>query len=164
MSNPSGSITSAVANLEVIPAVGTVPVSRWPGFVRDNAYAVEVVGDLAYVAITGGGVIILDLLDPTNPALVGQYNTPGSAEGIAVAGHYAYIAERTSGLLVLDVSNPEQPTLVGQLDTTGQALDVQVVGPYAYGADGPAGLRVIDVSHPAAAKSASNPLLIINLL
>ncbi|MFM6405747.1 MAG: DUF4347 domain-containing protein, partial [Microcystis sp.] len=40
-----------------------------------NAYGVQIVGRYAYVADGGSGLQIIDITDPTNPTLRGNYNT-----------------------------------------------------------------------------------------
>ena len=119
----------------------TVPL---PGVVR----GVAVTGGYAYIADREGGLRVVDVSTPANPAEVGFYDTPGHAYGVAVAGGYAYIADWGGGLRVVDISNPVNPTEVGFYQTP-VAKSVAVAGNYAYVADGyPGGLRVIDISTP----------------
>jgi len=102
---------------------------------------VAVVGGYAYVA-DGRGLRVVDISDPTNPAEVGFYDTPGYAYDVAVAGGYAYVADGR-GLRVVDVSDPSNPTEVGFYDTPGSAADVAVAGGYAYVADWNGGLLIL---------------------
>jgi len=91
--------------------------------------------------------VVINVSDPTDPTLVGGYDTSGYAWGVAVAGDNAYIADEGSGLVVVDVSDPTDPTFVGGYDTLSYAEGVTVAGGYAYAADGGNGLVVIDVSN-----------------
>jgi hypothetical protein len=60
-----------------------------------------VVGWHAYVADGYAGLRVISVLDPTNPAEVAFYDTPGIAFGVAVAGENVYIANRDAGLLIV---------------------------------------------------------------
>ncbi|WP_196803199.1 cadherin domain-containing protein, partial [Dolichospermum circinale] len=94
------------------------------------------------------GLQIIDISNPTNPTLKGNYNTSDSANGVQVVGNYAYVADGGAGLQIIDISNPTNPTLKGNYDTPSDAIDVQVVGSYAYVADSYSGLQIIDISNP----------------
>jgi len=110
--------------------------------------AVVVQGNTSYVGV-GPRLVILDVSDLANPALVGRSPMfPDIVEGVAVAGSYAYVADGERGLRIVDVSNPAAPAEVGFYDTPGIAYDVAVVGAYAYVADGQAGLRIVGISDP----------------
>jgi len=93
--------------------------------------------------------VVLDVSDPSNPTLVGQYDTAGTSYGVYVSGNYAYIADFHKGLSIVDVSNPSKPKLIGRCATPGHALDVYVSGNHAYVAGENAGLVVVDVSDPS---------------
>ncbi len=114
-----------------------------------NARAVNLVGNLAYVADGGAGLQVVDVSNPAAPKRLGGYDTSGSANGLQVVGHLVYVADDTGGLQVIDVSNPAVPVRLGGYDTAGLAMAVQVVGNLAYVADFTSGLQVIDVSNPA---------------
>jgi len=130
---------SVVGQTEVLPDV-----------VQD----VEVAGGYAYVADGKGGLLIIDVSDPTSPQKLSFYDTPiGSAIGVAVWEHYAYVAAHDyfapyMGVLwIIDVRDPAFPQEVGSCDIPGYAWDVTVKGNYAYVTD-ETGLRIIDVSDP----------------
>mgnify|MGYP002031402613 CR=1 FL=1 len=94
-----------------------------------------------------GGLVVLDVSDPTNPTWVG--NTSGYTMDVVVSGGYAYVADYYDGLVVVDVSDPTNLTWVGGLDTYDRAYDVEVVNGYAYVVHYYDGLVVVDVSDPA---------------
>lgn len=105
------------------------------------------------------GLRIVDVADPTHPAIVGTFNTPGPALGVAAAPHeIALIAEGPSsegsahiggGLRTVNVSDPTHPTSAGFYDTPQAARKVVASGDYAYVADGQSGLRIVSISDPA---------------
>ncbi|HAB18940.1 MAG TPA: hypothetical protein PLX89_03845 [Verrucomicrobiota bacterium] len=122
------------------------------------AFGVQVVGNLAYVAVADGeeGLKILDVSDPTRPVLVGSFDTSEDAFTVQVVGSRAYLAADAAGLIILDVSNPSSPRLLGENSIASEAYVVRVVGDLAYVADNTNGLLIFDVSDPTAPKLKSN--------
>lgn len=81
------------------------------GFAR----AIHVDGPYLYVADQGGGLLVVSVLDPSAPALLGAYNPVNSVYGVAVDGDQAVILEHSayivaSGVRVVDVTSPTGPT------------------------------------------------------
>ncbi len=116
--------------------------------IGDEAAAVSVQGDYAFVAAFDDGLRVVDVSDPANPKEVGHCDTPGLAWGIFVSGSYAYVADEGS-LCVIDVSDPANPYEAGYYVTPGNPHAVFISGPYAYVAARGYGLRVIDISDPS---------------
>ena len=132
-----------------------------PSTVADIAIS----GGYAYVANGSNGLRIIDVSDPTNPKVVGDFyrkvdGAPaGNYVGVSVSGDYAYLTDSDyglfsdAGLLVIDVSDPTNPKEVGSYSSSDfNTIDaVSVSGGYAYVAGdnyGTGGLRIIDVSDP----------------
>src|SRR2546426_5815546 len=90
-------------------AENPVLVGTWPGIPRGDALAVAVSGAHAYVAAGDGGLLVIDLTNPTAPVQVSSYLTSGEALAVVIAGNYAYVACGDAGLQVIDVSNPTAP-------------------------------------------------------
>ena len=149
-----GLLSAADLGLEVI--------GSWPLPPRGPAQAVAVSGGDAYVA--AGGLLVLDISNPTNPQPVGGLEGSGYPPGetdyaLAVAGNYAYLAEGTwhrYGLQVIDISNPANPRRAGACAFDGGGgYDLAVSGNYAYvagswleGTNRVDGQQVIDISTP----------------
>lgn len=116
-------------------------------------YAVQKVGNLAYVACGGsgeiptkdGGLQIVDVSVPSAPRIVGSYRPSTPVLGVRVVGNRAYLAAHDGGIVVLDVTDPASPSLLGEADTPGEAWGIDVEGDLAYVADGAAGLALVDV-------------------
>src|SRR5262245_32365468 len=89
----------------------------YPG---DNRYAdVWGEGNYAYLgSYAGNGVMIIDISDPTNPKLVGNY-TPaegGRFQDVIVTGGIGYFSsESRGGLHIVDVRDPANPVLLSQI-------------------------------------------------
>jgi hypothetical protein len=114
----------------------------------DNALAVAVQGNYAYVADEDDGIRIIDIVDPNNPIEVSYYDTPGDASDVAVSGNYAFVADWEAGMRVLDISNPANPFEVGYYDP-GYVRGIAIQDNYAYLAADTDGLIMVDISDPA---------------
>ncbi len=119
-------------------------VGQWGG----SSYAVETVGDTAYVGI-GPRVVVLDISTPAEPVFLGQSPVlPELVMGIAVQGDYVYVAASYGGFHVLDVSDSANIEWVGEYGIAGQCWNVGVSGDYAYVAEYEGFVHVFDVSTP----------------
>ncbi len=105
---------------------------------------VQVVGNLAYVAVQSSGLEILDITDPGAVVRLGGYESSGDAYDLAVVGSLVYFADGSGGLQILDVSDPAAVVHVGAYDSYSR--EVEVVGNLAYVADGD--VQILDVSDP----------------
>ena len=56
--------------------------------------------------------------------IIGQYDTPGYANGVVVLNDKAYVADGDAGLQVIEIADPSEPRLHGSMETS-----------YAYGID-----------------------------
>jgi hypothetical protein len=113
-----------------------------------HANAVDVQGDLAYVASGGAGLVVVDVTDRNNPVIAAVHDTPGNANDVKLSGDLALVSDGSAGLVIVDVTNPWQPTRRAVFDTSGDARDVAVQGTVVFLADGPGGLRLIDLANP----------------
>jgi len=126
-------------------------IARWAEF-QTSVRDIVLVGRLAYVAIYGDGLLILDIDDPTAPEEFGRLDTDGLVWRLAVSGTTVYIAQvgNPHNLLIIDASDPRVPILVGSLALGGTVETLAVQGDYVYLACyGESLLRIVDVSDPA---------------
>ena len=110
------------------PTVQPLLPGKWPAWPRGEARGVKVVGNYAYVVLSGGNLAVFDVSNPANCLRVGGYDIGGIANDVTVSGNYAYVANETAGMQVMDVSNPSNCVRVGGYDTSGAAFDVAVSG------------------------------------
>lgn len=79
---------------------------------------------------------IIDVSTPSNPTLLGSFNSGSALNGVYVSGSYAYLAStnNTAELTVVNVSNPAAPTQAATLNLgdTADATSIFVTGGYAY--------------------------------
>jgi hypothetical protein len=125
----SGDEGGGIYVVNIANPVAPVSVGTWsiPGYVG----AIEVAGNLAYVANGDLGLRILDVANPAAPVELARFDTAGDAVGVDLFKHYAYVADHSRGLAVIDVTNPAAPLLAGVWQS-GWAEDIVVSGDYAY--------------------------------
>ena len=105
--------------------------------------------DYLLSACGSGGLMILDISDPSAPFPALNLPLPGVLEDLFILDHHAYIAAGEAGLVILDIENPLLPEMVGQYDSPYWASAVFAESDYAYLGDSGAGLRVVDISSPS---------------
>lgn len=120
-------------------------------FLPDAVSAVDVVGDLAYVANLDGGMTLIDVATAQQPRILGGVQAvvaDGAAAGafdLEVVGRWAYLAT-SQGLAVIDVAVPRDPQLVTVIKTDGVATALALGGGYAYVSAQRDGLVVYDLT------------------
>jgi len=93
---------------------------------------------------------IIDVSDPTAPALVASTGHGHRIYDVDIDGNYAYVGVVT-GLAIVDISNPTAPVTVGTLSVPGWTFSVEKVGNYVYmGSWQTSGFLIVDVTNPAA--------------
>jgi len=122
-----------------------------------TAFDVAVSGDRAYVVYgrwpeplpdETGGLLVVDIKDPTQPAIVGNCPIEGQPHALAISGRHAYVASWPHGLYVMEIADRSNPRQVGECRIGGQAFDVAIRGARAYVAALHGGTRVVDVKNP----------------
>ncbi len=125
---------------------------------QSNSYCrTFAIDNYLYIASQTSGLQIVDVTDPSSPALVGSNDTPQSAQDVVVAGNYAYLADGAGALMIFDVTNPNTPSLIGNIIISGYPLSLFIEGSFAYLPATYSGLNIIDISDP------SNPQIEGNL-
>jgi hypothetical protein len=117
---------------------------------------IDVAGGLAYVTAMrdvalpeggfSGGLLIVDVSNPSSPVVIGRASAPGQPLDVTVVGMTAYIAGESKGLSVLDVSDPLAPRLLGSYDTPGFASKSAVSGTLVAVADLAGGVELLRTS------------------
>ncbi len=109
------------------------------------------------LALNGlGGLLILDVSDPSAPKKVSPDLGPPFVDGpvmaLALREDYAYIGVGPR-LVVVDVSDPKHLSVLGSTEVLPCKLtDIAVAGDHAFLASGRGGLRVLDFSDPGSPK------------
>lgn len=119
--------------------VGKTPML--PELVND----VVIQGNHAFLAVGDSGLMVLSLINPTNPLAVAQLDTPGFSRQLTVNDNQLFIADGDNGLQIIDITNPEIPIL-GDNVSIGYATDLEISGDYVFLTDAGGYLRVIDLN------------------
>ena len=130
--NRDGSLTTADWNgtgqLDLFPFVHSLV--GWNVSVS-SPYDLDVDGDHAFVADGSAGLQVLDITDPANPLIVGNWNPERTCIAVDVSGDIAALCFSDGGFRLVDVSNPALPVLIDS-SPTGNYRDVEIVGNRAY--------------------------------
>ncbi len=121
----------------------------------DYAGSVFVEDGYAYVAALENGFYIVDINDPAQPFVVGNYTDTDEVYDVYVDGTLACLADRGDDLIrLVDVSDPANPYETGNC-AGDLPVSVYVQDDYAYIAEAPwellpqKGMRVVDISDPS---------------
>lgn len=129
-----------------------------PGWGSPEAWDLQVVGEVLYVAAFRQGLWIYDISDPINPIALGNFtDLQSESRGLHVVGAYCYVGEAWNGLAIYDISDPANPTRVALYNTDadispGEPAEFhcgRVVDGLAYWGAGNHGLVIVDVADPA---------------
>lgn len=121
-----------------------------------NFQEVAVRNNLAYLAAMQGGLLIVNVSDPSAMFQVSGLNTIGSATHLLLQGDYAYVAVggQNSSTIIVDVLDPAHPFVAGQYYLVGHFADYAEETGLAYACDTWYGIRIFDLSMP------TNPTLV----
>ncbi len=101
-----------------------------------NGSEVELDGDLAYMTVYGGGVVVYDLSTPSDPVLLGTYNTPQQATTAVAKSGILYVATSPSNVLqIIDAAQPSLTTYVDEYATLGYPFQIEVADGRIYVAE-----------------------------
>ena len=60
---------------------------------------------IVYIADYQNGLIIVDLMDISNPTVIGRHFDGGHSYDVVVVGDIAYVADREDGLEIIKIKN-----------------------------------------------------------
>ncbi|NHJ48699.1 MAG: hypothetical protein FK733_13020 [Asgard group archaeon] len=117
-----------------------------------EAMIVAVKDNIAFVLDTAdldpGGLMIINISDPTSPELLSSLYDGGTAMEIAVGDDIVYIADGQDGIEIINVTDLENPVEIYQYPVSTFSSDVELVGDLLYTANWDYGLEIFNVSNP----------------
>ena len=128
------------------------------GFFPTPSTVVGVCGRDRYAFAVGelSGVLVVDVVDPARPVLVGATNIFRGVQNIAVNGNFVYVTDRWS-IRVFDVADPAKPKAGKPLTfTEGIPRTLVIRGSSAYLTADNFGFYTLDLTDPAAPKVAGS--------
>ena len=146
-------VTHALGNLTQPSAP---PANFTPGMQLKPMAQIHLASDYTDVAIGGPnashlyaasnwGLEIFTLIEPTQPARIGEIATPGRARSVAVEGETAYVADGAAGVQIIDTSVPSKPRIVKTLGGFTNVHRVRVADSKLYALDHERGMLVFNV-------------------
>ena len=125
-----------------------------------SALRVHVEGNLAFVIdygeSTSHGLIIVNVSNPVQPEILGEYHAGGLPFAIESVDEIVYIADQEEGLRIIDISDPTHPTEIEGYVGSGMAFDLEIVGDLLFLADYEYGMVILNISTP------NNPVFVSN--
>jgi len=115
----------------------------------NNVSYVKVVGNIAYLLLTGdmgNGLYLVDVSNPENPQLMSRYQTPFPMSATVSDGK-AYIYDSGLGLEIINVSNPNLLHYIGSYYPVGDVLAMEVIGNRAYLSISSLGLYILNMDN-----------------
>lgn len=107
---------------------------------------------IVYLATGNGGVMQINVSDPSSPDTIKAYDTPRLAMDLAIKDTLVYVAD-VSSLQIINFANPLDPYFVGSVPMPNTCCGIFVVDSFVYavcastnGYNG--SLQVVDVSNP----------------
>lgn len=95
-----------------------VPAALGAVQIANSCLGICVRNGRAYLALGQAGIQIVDVSDPTQPRLLGSFDTPGSAQEVAVIpGQIACVADGVAGLQIIEISDESQPAALRAFPT-----------------------------------------------
>lgn len=86
-------------------------VYEMPKGLYEQLHDIKISGEHLYIGSQSGGVVAIDVTDPTSPQLVGSADTDGRANNLVIIGNYAYAVSH-HGIYTINISNPEEMSIV----------------------------------------------------
>ena len=108
------------------------------------------------------GIVILDVVDPSNPKILAEYtkDLTGGVHNVFIDGKYVYALSAGRRYDIIDISNPKEPKTVSsyQVFEPGASIhDVWVEDGIAYSSNWRYGVHMVDVGNGIAGGSPTNP-------
>lgn len=99
----------------------------------------------------GRVVIVADLTDPSDPAVVGELVLGGRIQAIAAAGNIVAAVIKTLGVAVVDISDPASPTLIDTIPlySTSDYSMITIVDGFIFASTNAALATIISIQNPA---------------
>lgn len=111
-------------------------------------WGVHIDGHLAFFTDLFSGLLMMDISDPRNPTVAGEYINSGSPDNVFARDSAVWLPQGYNGVLVLDISDPSSPQPVGTLASQGSCTEVLVTDTLLFVADWEGGIVIASVASP----------------
>ncbi len=150
LSPPYALAPSGTNGLQIVRMTQSGLVTKLPS--GHYASRIDIAGQMALLADTRGGLLIIELSPSGPPRLQGKLQGIGTIVDAVRDGDLAYLAndDKGSGLVVVDISQPHAPRVIGRYHSES-TIDVDVWDRWALLGDTAARLHLLDLQagpHP----------------
>ena len=112
-----------------------------------NSWDISFQGDMAFLASADweGGLVTLDISDPTDPQVINVYNPSGwyHPSKLSVEGNFAFTGELFGQVRLFDISNPAAPVELDEYVTSGSLSHLLAMDNFLYISDISDGLQIL---------------------
>ncbi len=110
---------------------------------------IDVKGNMAFIAQSEGGLLVVDVSDPRKPTLAATYKSPDILKvvSLVVLGKRVYMGDH-GRLQIVDISSATRPKGLGFVPVSGTIDGMALAGDDLYLAGGATGLEAMEVSAP----------------
>ena len=126
----------------------------WSEDPQASARSVQLVGDTLLVAARTVGLMVVDVSDPLNPALITKLDTPDKATFMTIDGDTLILSDR-GAIRTYDISTIHSPVFLDEFEAPTEFERVLVEDGLAYIAAYYSGLFIMDVTDPSNLKKVS---------
>lgn len=105
-------------------------------------------GHYCYLAVSGKGIIIIDLSNYNNLQIVNSIPLYGGKFYVAQSKELLYVVDQGSGLRIYELYDPENPMEIGFLSISDKVSGLSASNTLAYIAFSNKGITLVDVSMP----------------
>jgi hypothetical protein len=140
-------LSEFIGGLAIIDVKNPTRPFRLGGLKNFSVSDIDLSGDLGFAVDSYSGLKILNIKDPFNPSIIGEYPTGNLfLWAVASSGDVLYVGGPNSTLWVMDVSDPANPRKLQELEpNTGNVHDIDIVGEKMF-TSGIQGMEIWDIS------------------
>jgi len=131
--------TLQITDLEAIPnTIGTLETQR--------GTEIDVEGNLAVIGSLRGGLMFVDVSDPSQPEIVSTLDIDENPHGVTINGSYVFASYPDGGVYIINIDDINEPEITTQIDDYGLVNNVVIEGDLAILSTEDSGLILIDIS------------------
>jgi hypothetical protein len=106
------------------------------------------IGDYLYHALDGVGVKVIDVSDPYNPFVAGEYSYDCNAYDIDSHGNLIFVFDSDHYITIFDVSDPSHPDSLSSYALNATPRGISVMDTILYAALYDEGLEILSIADP----------------
>ena len=119
---------------------------------ESSGYGIDIFDNRIYIA-TGEGMLIYNIINPSNPTYLGRFDDGGVVYDVDVYNSIAYLADISDGLEIINITDPAHPSKIADIEPSAGNARTIMLHPsnedyVLLGCVNGGGVQIIDVSNP----------------